>query len=82
MTNQLILTDDEFSRMFDIDLATIVASRLDDIADRVDVLLKEGRTEDARLLGKEGLEIAQCYDDDEMFVFLPDLRNMVSQNDN
>jgi hypothetical protein len=76
MTNQLILTDAEFSEMFDIDIETLVASRLEDMADRVEVLLKNGKSRDAHMLSAEGLEMAKHYDDNEMFMFLPDLRGM------
>lgn len=73
MQNQLILTDAEFSEMFDVNIEALVASRLEDMADRVEVLQKEGRSRDAHMLSAEGLELAKHYDNDEMFLFLNDL---------
>ena len=73
MQNQLILTDAEFSEMFDVNIEALVASRLEDMADRVEVLQKEGRSRDAHMLSAEGLELARHYDNDEMFLFLNDL---------
>lgn len=73
MQNQLILTDAEFSEMFDVNIEALVASRLEDMADRVEVLQKEGRNRDAHMLSAEGLELAKHYDNDEMFLFLNDL---------
>ena len=73
MQNQLILTDAEFSEMFNVNIEALVASRLEDMADRVEVLQKEGRSRDAHMLSAEGLELAKHYDNDEMFLFLNDL---------
>ena len=73
MQNQLILTDAEFSEMFNVNIEALVASRLEDMADRVETLQKEGRNRDAYMLSAEGLALAKHYDNDETFLFLNDL---------
>lgn len=48
--------------MTGVDFQTLVTTRLEDLADRVETLLEEGRIADALLLRNEGLELAEAYD--------------------
>ena len=57
-----------------IDIQTLVAARLEDLADRVDYLYVNGYPEEAQLLREEGLALASTYDSDHTFLYLDDLR--------
>jgi hypothetical protein len=56
-----------------IELETLVASRLEDMADQVDLLCKQGNFAEAELLRDEGLELAAACDSGTVFVFVHDL---------
>ena len=56
------------SRTF-LNLAT---TRLEDLANQVELLTRQGNFEDARLLRDEGLELAAACDDGTDFMYLPD----------
>jgi pantothenate kinase len=52
------------------DLATVVASRLEDMATQVECLYANGFHEEAAVLREEGLMLAQAFDNEETFFFL------------
>jgi len=52
------------------DLHAIVASRLEDMADRVEALVAQGDHELANLLRTEGLELAEAFDQGDTFLFI------------
>jgi hypothetical protein len=56
-----------------IDIQSLVASRLEDMADQVEQLYVAGMIEEAKLLRQEGLELAECYDEGYTFLFINDL---------
>jgi hypothetical protein len=56
-----------------MDIQTVIASRLEDIANQVEYLYHSGFIEDARLLRQEGLDLAEAYDSGVTFMFLEDL---------
>lgn len=64
---------DEQSNMTGIDIPTLIASRLEDVADRVNELYAQGNIRDAQLLRAEGLELAEAYDEGVTFLFINDL---------
>jgi len=55
-------------------LELIIASRLEDMADRVEFHHHRGNHSEANLLRREGLELAQAYDDSQTFLFTTDLK--------
>lgn len=56
-----------------IDLQTLVASRLEDMADQVEQLFVQGMPEEAKLLREESLLLAEAFDQGYTFLFLQDL---------
>jgi hypothetical protein len=52
------------------DLQLLIASRLEDMANQVELLYSQGNYAEAELLRKEGLMIAEAYDREETFFFL------------
>jgi hypothetical protein len=52
------------------DLQTLIASRLEDMADQVLQLFSQGMLEEAQLLRNEGLELAEAYDSGVTFMYL------------
>ena len=52
------------------DLQLLIASRLEDMANQVDILCGQGNYAEADLLREEGLMIAEAYDKGENFFFL------------
>ena len=62
----------EHEHMQDIDIQTLIATRLEDVADQVSVLYRQGDYAEAELLREEGLQLAECYDNGVTFMFLPD----------
>lgn len=52
------------------DLATVIASRLEDMATQVEKHFAEGNFAEAELLRDEGLLLAEAYDNEETFFFL------------
>jgi len=61
------------SDMNGIDIHSLIASRLEDMADQVHLLYTQGNVEDAELLRQEGLELAEAYDNGLSFFFVNDL---------
>lgn len=51
-------------------LQLLIAQRLEDMADQVQVLFDEGNFAEAELLRTEGLDLAAAYDNEENFFFL------------
>jgi hypothetical protein len=64
--------DEDANNMIGIDLQTLVASRLEDLADQVEVLYLQGNLAEAELLRDEGLMLASSYDNEITFMYLPD----------
>jgi hypothetical protein len=52
------------------DLQLLIATRLEDMAAQVELLYSQGNYAEAELLRKEGLMIAEAYDNEENFFFL------------
>ena len=48
-------------------LQSLIADRLEHLADRVEWLIRIGDLESARLLRNEGLELAEAYDSEQNF---------------
>jgi hypothetical protein len=55
-------------------LQTLIASRLEDMADQCQVLFDEGNFAEAELLREEGLALAQSFDNEEDFFYIGDLK--------
>lgn len=64
---------EEFENMRGIELQTLVASRLEDMADQVEFLNKQGKHAEAELLRSEGLYLAYACDAGLTFLFINDL---------
>ena len=58
--------------MQSIDIQNLIASRLEDMVDQVEILYHRGNYAEAKLLREEGLQLAECYDNGVTFMFLPD----------
>jgi hypothetical protein len=71
--NQTFFTDDEFQELTGVDIQSLVASRLEDMADRVEYHCSTGDLDTARLLRQEGLELASAYDFGTSFLYINDL---------
>jgi hypothetical protein len=54
------------------DLQTVIASRLEDLADQVYQLHTSGMLEEAELLQQEGLHLAEAFDSEQTFLYLSD----------
>lgn len=67
---------EEFENMRGIDFRTLVASRLEDMADQVEFLFNQGDTVEAELLRSEGLELAEACDSGLTFLFINDLKHI------
>jgi hypothetical protein len=63
-------SDFEYSDMTGIDIETLVTNRLEDLADQIEYLFSIGKYEEAELLRHEGLELAEHYDDEGMFLYV------------
>ena len=59
-----------------VDIQTLIATRLEDMADQVEQLYVAGMIEEARLLRDEGLELAEAYDNEQTFLYLDDLTSV------
>lgn len=59
-----------------VDIQTLIATRLEDMADQVEQLFVAGNIEDARLLREEGLMLAEAYDSEHTFLYLEDLTSI------
>ena len=55
----------------------LVATRLEDMAAQVEQLYVAGMIEEATLLRNEGLELAEAYDNEETFLFINDLTELL-----
>lgn len=67
---------EEFENMRGIELQTLVASRLEDMADQVEFLCKQGKHAEAELLRSEGLHLADACDAGLTFLFINDLNQV------
>lgn len=52
------------------DIQTLVASRLEDLANQVENLVNQGNFADADLVRREGLLLAEAYDNADDFFFI------------
>jgi hypothetical protein len=57
-----------------MEIETLIAGRLKDMAAQVEILCNEGNFAEAELLREEGLMLADCYDGEGVFMYLPDFR--------
>ncbi len=64
--------DEDANNMCGIDLKTLIASRLEDMADQVSYLYTRDLLEEAEILRQEGLMLAEAYDNETTFMYLPD----------
>jgi hypothetical protein len=64
--------DEDANNMIGIDLKTLIASRLEDLAEQVEFLYRQGNLAEAELLRDEGLLLAESYDNEITFMYLPD----------
>ena len=67
--------NNELEEMNTVDIQSLVASRLEDLADRVDYLTGKGDWKSAELLRREGLALAKAYDTGFNFFYVNDLTN-------
>lgn len=58
------------------DIDILIASRLEDIAERVWELHAAGNLRDAELLRDEGLLLASSYDEGSTFLYISDLKQV------
>jgi hypothetical protein len=56
--------------MQQIDIQTLIANRLEDMADQVSYLHTQGLCEEAEILRQEGLMLAEAYDNEDTFLFI------------
>ena len=70
---QTFFTDDEFQELTGVDIQSLVASRLEDMADRVEHHYSAGNLDTAEFLRQEGLELASAYDLGVPFFYVNDL---------
>ena len=66
-------SDPESQDMTQDDIQTLIASRLEDMAEQIEVLYLQGNHAEAELLRGEGLELAETYDAGTTFLFISDL---------
>ncbi len=71
--DQTFFTDDEFQELTGVDIQSLVASRLEDMADRVEHHYSVGNYDTAEFLRQEGLELAGAYDLGVPFFYVNDL---------
>ena len=57
-------------------LQTVIASRLEDLANQCQILFDRGDFAEAELLREEGLVLATAYDNEENFFFAPDFHTI------
>ena len=60
--------------MPEIDIQSLVLSRLEDLADHCAELMNQGKYEEAVFVREEGYLLAEAYDQEETFMFLPDFK--------
>jgi hypothetical protein len=68
-------TNNEIEDMGGVDIESLVASRLEDLADRVAFHAFRGEWDTVELLKAEGLELAEAYDEGFNFFYVNDLTN-------
>jgi hypothetical protein len=56
-----------------MEIQTIITSRLEDLANQVEVLYHQGNFAEAELLRDEGLMLAEAYDNGDNFFYIGDL---------
>jgi len=66
------LTDSEFEDLTGIDIESLVASRLEDLAERYEYFVATKNTPLAKLIKEEGLMLAESFDRDDIFLFMKD----------
>ena len=66
-------SDPENQDMTQDDIQTLIASRLEDMAEQIEILYSQGNHAEAELLRDEGLELAEAYDAGTTFLFISDL---------
>jgi hypothetical protein len=64
---------EEINEMRSADIQTLVESYLEDMAEQVQFLYARGDYRHAELLRQEGLDMAQAYDSNCVFLFINDL---------
>ena len=64
---------EEIEEMYSVDIQSLVSTRLEDMAQQVEFLYDKGDYRNAELLRQEGLEMAQAYDNNHIFLFINDL---------
>ena len=69
-------TNNEIDDMNGVDIQSLVASRLEDLADRIAFHAFNGEWDTVELLKTEGSELAQAYDDGFSFFFVNDLSTL------
>lgn len=57
-----------------VDIETLIASHLEDVADQVAQLHAQGEPELAEILREEGLTMASAFDNGDSFFYVNDLR--------
>ena len=65
--------DEDSNNMDGIDMKTLIASRLEDMADQVSYLYTRDLLEEAEILRQEGLMLAEAYDNESTFLYINDL---------
>ena len=68
-------TNNEIEDMGGVDIESLVASRLEDLAERVAYHAFRGEWDTVELLKAEGLELAEAYDEGFNFFYVNDLTN-------
>ena len=71
--NPKLLSYDKQSNMSSIDIQSLIASRLEDMADQVEYLYSKGNFHDAELIHAESLDLAGSFDAGTTFLFINDL---------
>lgn len=62
--------------MPEIDIQTLVLARLENFANHCADLMEQGKYEEAVFIREEGYRLAEAYDLEETFVFLPDFNTV------
>ena len=64
--------ENDIPHMHDETIQTLIASRLEDIADQCEYLMRCGNVTEAQFLQAEGLTLASWYDEGNSLMYLPD----------
>ena len=64
--------ENDIPHMHDETIQTLIASRLEDIADQCEYLMRCGNVTEAQFLQDEGLALASWYDEGNSLMYLPD----------